>query len=104
MAPTPSAQSPAQLEVDRRCLVCNWSGTMHEAADTPEIGSLCPECHAPTERLRIRRTWTRPPNANAVALGRLGGLKGGPARASALSARRRTEIARRAAEMRWKRR
>lgn len=37
----------------------------------------------------------------AVALGRLGGLKGGPARASQLSAKRRKEIARRAAQVRW---
>ena len=32
-------------------------------------------------------------NRHAVALGRLGGEKGGPARAKALSARRRREIA-----------
>jgi hypothetical protein len=35
-------------------------------------------------------------NPHAVALGRLGGAKGGPARAKALSARRRHEIAKRA--------
>ena len=40
-------------------------------------------------------------NPNAVALGRLGGLKGGPARAKVLSAERRTEIARRAVSARW---
>jgi hypothetical protein len=33
-------------------------------------------------------------NVHAVALGRLGGAKGGPARARALSSKRRTEIAR----------
>lgn len=37
----------------------------------------------------------------AVALGRKGGLKGGKARAKKLSARRRKEIARRAARARW---
>jgi hypothetical protein len=37
----------------------------------------------------------------AVALGRKGGLKGGNARAEALTARRRSEIARKAAEARW---
>jgi hypothetical protein len=36
-------------------------------------------------------------------LGRLGGLKGGPARAAALSPKRRREIARAAADARWKR-
>ena len=41
-------------------------------------------------------------NPAAVALGRLGGLKGGKARANKLSARRRTAIARKAARARWK--
>ena len=41
-------------------------------------------------------------NAAAVALGRLGGKKGGPARAKKLSAKKRSEIARHAAESRWK--
>jgi hypothetical protein len=42
-------------------------------------------------------------NPAAVALGRLGGVKGGPARARALSKKRRTEIARMAAVARWSR-
>jgi hypothetical protein len=41
-------------------------------------------------------------NPAAVALGRLGGLKGGKARAAKLSPRRRKEIARKAAQARWK--
>ena len=41
-------------------------------------------------------------NPAAVALGRLGGLKGGKARAKKLSARRRRDIARKAAAVRWK--
>jgi len=40
-------------------------------------------------------------NPNAVALGRLGGLKGGKARAEKLSPKRRREIAKRAAKTRW---
>ncbi len=43
-------------------------------------------------------------NPAAVALGRLGGQKGGKARAEKLSARRRKEIARQAAQARWKER
>lgn len=46
--------------------------------------------------------WNRPKNPAAVALGRLGGQKGGPARAAALSSEKRSEIARRAAQTRWK--
>lgn len=41
-------------------------------------------------------------NAAAVALGRLGGLKGGKARAEKLSPERRREIAIKAAKKRWK--
>jgi hypothetical protein len=41
-------------------------------------------------------------NPAAVALGRLGGLKGGKARAKKLSAEERSESARKAALTRWK--
>jgi len=37
----------------------------------------------------------------AVALGRKGGLKGGKARAAKLSAKKRSEIAQKAAKTRW---
>lgn len=40
-------------------------------------------------------------NPAAVALGRLGGLKGGKARFKKLSAKRRKEIAKEGAEARW---
>jgi hypothetical protein len=41
-------------------------------------------------------------NPAAVALGRLGGLKGGKARAASLSKRRKAAIAKKAALARWK--
>ncbi len=41
-------------------------------------------------------------NPAAVALGRLGGLKGGKARAEKLSAKKRKEIAQKAAKARWR--
>jgi len=40
-------------------------------------------------------------NPHAVALGRLGGLKGGKARASKLTPEQRKEIAKKAAQKRW---
>jgi len=40
-------------------------------------------------------------NPAAVALGRLGGLKGGKARASKLTPEQRAEIAKKAAKARW---
>lgn len=42
-------------------------------------------------------------NPAAVALGRLGGLKGGKARADKLTPERRKRIAKKAAKARWKR-
>ncbi len=42
-------------------------------------------------------------NPAAVALGRLGGLKGGKARASKLTPEQRKEIAKKAAQARWRR-
>ena len=47
---------------------------------------------------------TEPPKAKnpaAVALGRLGGLKGGAARAASLSPKKRSESAKKAATARW---
>lgn len=50
-----------------------------------------------------KRVSVGPPEKNpaAVALGRLGGLKGGKARAEKLSPKKRSEIAKRAAQARW---
>jgi hypothetical protein len=47
-------------------------------------------------------TMPRKKNPHAVALGRKGGLKGGKARWSGVSAEQRSEIARRAARARWR--
>jgi len=43
----------------------------------------------------------REKNPHAVALGRMGGLKGGRARAEKLTEEQRREIARKAAQARW---
>lgn len=45
---------------------------------------------------------TKDKNPAAVALGRLGGLKGGKARANSLTAKQRAQIAKKAATARWK--
>jgi hypothetical protein len=49
----------------------------------------------------IRETEGTGKNPAAVALGRKGGLKGGPARRDRLSATRRKQIAAKAARSRW---
>jgi hypothetical protein len=89
--------------VRRRCLVCDAEEELVELIATDEIGSPCALCGAPTERISVLRDKLVPKNSHAVALGRLGGVKGGPARASALTPQRRREIARRAILTRWKR-
>ena len=55
------------------------------------------------ERDGIPQDPTKPPEKvpTAVKAGRLGGKKGGPARAEKLSTRKRKEIAKRAALARW---
>ena len=52
----------------------------------------------------VQQVTAEPPvkNPAAVALGRLGGLKGGKARAKALSPEKRKEIAQKAAQKRWR--
>lgn len=53
------------------------------------------------ERSREERLRAEGKNPAAVALGRLGGKKGGRARAARLTPERRQEIARKAAQARW---
>ena len=87
--------------VRRRCLVCDEELDVLEPEVADDIGPPCTSCGAPTERIAVLRAGLRPKRSDAVALGRLGGLKGGRARAEALSPQRRCEIARRAAQARW---
>ena len=53
----------------------------------------------PEEKPQKKKTPEK--NPAAVALGRLGGLKGGKARAEKLSPKKRSLIAKKAAEARW---
>jgi hypothetical protein len=94
------------LDVRRRCLVCEWEDAVTEAEETDVLGPPCARCQAPTERVAVlaRRKERHDRNPHAAALGRLGGLRGGHARAAALSPKRRREIARAAALARWKNR
>ncbi len=92
-----------EVRVCRRCLVCDMDAEVWEPENTDEIGPLCSRCHAPTERVATleRRRARQGINVHAAALGRLGGLKGGPARAASLTPRRRRAIAQTAARARW---
>jgi hypothetical protein len=110
-SPRPAANDqplvPVARPVDvaaRRCQVCEWQGDLIESeGDDPD----CPWCHGPTERiatLATASTGTGGKNPHAAALGRLGGLKGGRARAKALTPSQRRKIASRAAKARWEKR
>jgi hypothetical protein len=96
---------PRRQLVTRRCRVCEWQDERIEAADA-DTG--CPWCHAPTRCVRALPLGERRRplglSVHAAALGRRGGLKGGRARAAALSAQRRRQIAQAAARARWSRR
>jgi len=96
-----------QVVVDavRRCLVCDFEEQVAEPEDTDVLGPLCSRCHAPTERTAIlaRRVERLARNLHAAALAQLGARKGGLTRAARLSAKRRREIARAAAQARWSR-
>lgn len=106
---TPGTPDPSSLDttqvVARRCTVCDWEAQVIERG----LGEdpLCPWCHAQTERTAIVGVVVPDvpggeKSAIAASLGRRGGLKGGPARAQKLSAKRRSEIASRAARARWR--
>jgi hypothetical protein len=99
-----SKRQRAMLDVRRRCLVCDWEEPRSEPEETDVLGPPCSRCHAPTERTTVvaRRLEDVARNPHAAALGRLGGQRGGPARAAALSPRRRRDIARAAARARWR--
>lgn len=54
-----------------------------------------------SESIEVESIQIEGKNPNAVALGRLGGLKGGKARAEKLTPEQRKEIAQKAAKARW---
>jgi hypothetical protein len=74
-------------------------GRSNKSKDTTRI-AVAVAAEAVGEPAQILPTGTKDPAA--VAFGRLGGLKGGVARAKALSPKRRSSIARKAAAARWK--
>jgi hypothetical protein len=96
-----AAFADARLVI-RKCRVCDWEG---EIVERPTEATDCPLCYGPTDITRFVPTAepiTAEKNPHAAALGRLGGLKGGRARAAALTPKERRTIAVNAAKARWK--
>jgi len=77
--PNRSSKRPSDPSLLAKLIVDIASGEVNDAWIDPQAGK----------------------NPAAVALGRLGGAKGGVARASSMSAERRKEIATKAAQKRW---
>jgi hypothetical protein len=93
--------------VQRYCRVCEWKDQLVESASDSDPD--CPWCHGPTAvepgtAVDAAADASGGKNPHAAALGRLGGIKGGTARAQSLSAKRRREIASKAARARWNKR
>jgi len=95
----PDSTPQARLVV-RKCRVCEWQGELIERPG--EMGD-CLWCHGPTDLVNVVPSLqvNGEKNPHAAALGRMGGAKGGQARAAALTAKRRSAIAMKAAKARW---
>jgi hypothetical protein len=72
---------------------------MHKRSSKKDINQLA--ASIVEQATSETETPQRKKNPAAVALGRLGGLKGGKARAAKLTAEQRKEIAQKAADKRW---
>jgi len=67
--------------------------------DTNQLAKLIADVATGRDKLPEKKP--PPKNSASVELGRLGGLKGGKARAKKLTPKQRSEIARKAAKARW---
>jgi len=77
----------------------NSQGNFFDIKDIKECYDYWAEIEPPEKIISYSKEKKNP---YAVALGRLGGLKGGKARAKSLSKERRIEIAKKAVETRWR--
>lgn len=86
-----------------RVAVLHGASVARKRRLAPRAGHRETRCdaHEAARAIATLVTDARKKNPAAVALGRLGGLKGGKARAAKLSAARRSEIAEKAANYRW---
>lgn len=76
----------------------------NEKAYAKELDAMQDYAAKIADAIRRLPTEVKKKNRNAIALGRRGGLKGGPARAAKMSATERSESARNAVKARWAKR
>ncbi|MCX6004910.1 MAG: hypothetical protein NT082_04485 [Chloroflexi bacterium] len=88
--------------LDRLCILNVWQRKKKQDHDfSINAYRIVQELTKDTEIVQVEAVQIEGKNPNAVALGRLGGLKGGKARAEKLTAEQRREIAKKAATKRW---
>jgi len=91
------------MNIDMLERLCYHSG-METKKRSSDINVLASQIIGEATKESIKDITIKPSkekNPAAVALGRLGGLRGGPARDKPLRPKRRKEIARKAAMIRW---
>lgn len=79
--------------------LCKMAKASKRPKDTNQLAKLIADIATGEEDKEVKADDGK--NPAAVALGRLGGKKGGAARASKLTPEQRKEIAKKAAEKRW---
>lgn len=103
------AKSEAELRLMASEALDGWLSSHLADGETPPKPSAAPTdgawsvSVAPSIAGQLRDRWAGKPGKDpaAAALGRLGGLKGGAARAASLSKAKRSAIAKKAAKARW---
>ena len=99
--------SPPLAGVASRRVVAHYSGMPKRSSkaqkDTQQLARHVLDTVVPDAEPAATSPAEAKPEKNpaAVALGRLGGLKGGKARSAKLTAKKRADIARKAAKKRW---
>ncbi len=104
--PNRSSREPGQTPAAKRGVGNRTTGRSKDEPDLNETAfSIVQQAigeapKQPEQKPAVKKTLEQK-NAAAVSLGRLGGLKGGKARADRLTSERKVEIAKKAAEKRW---
>lgn len=99
LLPMPSRSSIAMLDISGHIGNMSDSKRPSRPRDPNQLAKLITDIA--TGDVDDRPTTEDGRDLAAVMLGRLGGLKGGKARAASMTSERRSEIARKAAETRW---
>ncbi len=94
----PTPRSPEAEQSRPRKTYKKWRDIRQGKMTPEQLAKIDAEVAAEVAKMKAEKPAKNPA---AVALGKLGGAKGGKARAAALSAKRRKAIAKKAAAARW---